>query len=74
MCKISQLCGRQDIKNVKPSDCDKLVFRSIPDGEEWRVNIIQELIDVKNYASNIENLSAEEMEEILNFICTSGPS
>ena len=72
--KISQLSERQDIKNVKPSDCDKLVFRNIPAGEEWRVNFIQELIDVKNDVSNIENLSAGEIEEILHFICTSGPS
>ena len=49
-------------------------FRTIPPGEEWRINLVKELINVKNDASTIENLDAEELEEILEYVCTTGPS
>ena len=43
-------------------------------GEEWRINLIKELIDVKCDERKIENLDAEEIDEILELVCTSGQS
>ena len=71
---IMLMCDKNDIDNLKPEDCRKINFRTIPPGEEWRVNLVKELIDVKHDASTIENLNAEEVEEILEYICTTGPS
>ena len=72
--KIMQMCDKNDIDELKPGDCKKINFRTIPPGEEWRTNLVKELIDVKHDASTIENLNAEEVEEILEYICTTGPS
>ena len=49
-------------------------FRGIPPGEEWRIDLVNELINVKHDASTIENFDAEELEEILEYVCTTGPS
>ena len=35
---------------------------------------MKELINVKHDASTIENLEAEEIKDILEFVCISGPS
>ena len=76
---IKHLCDKEDIYNdsIRIIDCDSLVFRDIPAGEEWRVSAVsaaKELIEARKDESLIENLNAEEIEEILSFVCTSGPS
>ena len=62
------------MENLRKIDFENLVFRSLPPGEEWRVSIIKELIDVKFDASKIEHFNAEEVDEMLAYICTTGPS
>ena len=52
----------------------KLNFLTIPPGEELRINLVKELINVKHDTSTIENLDAEESEEMLEYFCTTGPS
>ena len=71
---ILLMCDKIDIEELKPGVCSKINFKTIPPGEEWRVNLVKELIDVKHDASTIENLSAEELEKILELVCTTGPS
>ena len=41
-------CGRNSVEDLKPTDSDNVVFREIPNGEDWRINMTQELIDVQN--------------------------
>ena len=72
--KIMLLCDANYIDKSKPGDCSELKFRTIPIGEEWRINLVKELINVKHDASTLENLDAEEIEEILEYVCTTGPS
>ena len=71
---VKLLCGYDDIDNLKTNSCDDLLFHRVPPGEEWRINLIREIINVKYDESNIENLDAEEIDEILEFVCTSGKS
>ena len=68
---IKLLGGYDDIDNLKPNCCDDLLFHGVPPGEEWRINLIKELIDVKYDEGKIENLDAEDIDEILEFVCTS---
>ena len=46
-------------------------YRSIKDKNIWRVNMMNELIDIKQ--GNIippDGWSAEELDSLVNFICT----
>ena len=72
--KIKNLYDKDDIENLKEIDYGNLVFRSLPPGEEWRVSLIRELIDVKFDTSKIESFNAEEIDEMLTYVCTTGPS
>ena len=71
---LKLLCDCDDIDNLKPSSFDDLRFNCVPPGEEWRIHLIKELIDVKCDERKIENLDAEEIDEILELVCTSGQS
>ena len=68
------MCDKNDIDKLKPGDCSEIKFRKIPPGEEWRINLVNELLNVKHDASTIDNFDAEEIEEMLEYVCTTGPS
>ena len=66
-------CGKTKVEDLVPSD-RKVVFKHIPNGQEWRVHAVQELVEVENNQLEIRGFSAEEVQTILTWICTSGPS
>ena len=68
------MCDANYIDKSKPGNCSELKFRTIQIGEEWRINLVKELINVKHDTSTIENLDAEEIEEMMEYVCTTGPS
>ena len=72
--RIMNLCNLDSIDSIHPSVCENLKFRNIPDGEAWRIGFVAELIDIKHADSVVENFSQEELDEILEYICTTGPS
>ena len=72
--KIMLRCGRNSVEDLKPTDCDNVVFREIPNGEDWRINMTQELIDVQNNQLEIKNFENDKIQEILTWIFISSPS
>ena len=56
--------------DVSPADIDKIVYADIPDGNSWRVHLIQEITDVKFGQVDIPGFSIDEYEEMLSFACT----
>ena len=52
----------------------KTVFREIPDGQEWRFNVVKELIDIEPDKLKLDGFTSKELREILTWVCTSGQS
>jgi hypothetical protein len=67
----------QDIFNVKTNWLkNNLKFCEIPEIEKWRVNFVEEIINVKQNILSIDHdndsfFSSEQLSEILDYICTS---
>ena len=66
---IGKKCGEKfpSKKLVK----QKLKYFPIPEGQRWRVPIIRELLDCKNGAKELSDFSSTEIEDMLDFLCTS---
>ena len=47
------------------------VYKPIPNEEKWRVNIINELIDVRHGIMILPNFGYEEINSYLDFTCIS---
>ena len=45
------------------------VYWVIPEGNEWKIILMNEIINVRNGNLEIENFDEEENKEILNYIC-----
>ena len=45
-------------------------YHNIPDEEKWRINMLRELVYVKEKECTIPGLEENEIDEILEYICT----
>ena len=73
--EILNLTNETNIFNVKASQIKEHKFSEIPIGEEWRINFVKELtnIKMKNMSVCFENgdeLSKEEINDMIFFITT----
>ena len=46
-------------------------YRDIPEGEEFRVGFIREIIEVKNNQLEVTGFEDDELEDILQHLCVS---
>ena len=69
--KILLLVGKHTIEEISIKDQDRYEYCPIQPGDEWKVNMVRELIEVRENNLNVEHFTAEELEEVLEHICTS---
>ena len=65
------LVGKSSIQEITLQDFKSVKYHEIGDTEQWKSVMIRELIDIKFGKLQVENISAEETEEIMNYLCTS---
>ena len=70
---IKQRCGKGMFEAVSARESLKL-FKEIPRGEEWKIDLAKELIGVRQANLSIPGFQADEVHDILTWICTAGPS
>ena len=46
-------------------------YHPLPEGENWKLSIIKEIIEKKNENININNLREEELDNTLEYLCVS---
>ena len=68
---IMLLVGKTSVEAVKKEDAFKIKYYPIDETDSWRIDTIKEIVDVKNGILGIEDFEIEELEEILNYLCTS---
>ena len=49
----------------------KLVYYTVPDGEQGRIPLLQELLKLRQGHLQIDNLNSEEISNIIDHLCTS---
>ena len=69
--EIMILLGKTSIENVRKGDGENVEYFKIREADTWRVEMIEELINLKHQALDIENFSGEELDYMLTYICTS---
>ena len=48
-----------------------MVFRPVLPQDEWKVSFVKELIMIRSHDMMIENVENIELDEILDYLCTS---
>ena len=62
--------GTDNIKTLVSKHAE-IDYFAVPVGEEYRVDFIKELIEVKNNTMEVDGFENEELDEILSFLCVS---
>ena len=63
--------NKLNINELVPSDAIGVEYHPIDINEKWRVPFISEIIETKNKQLEISNLSDDDLDEMLNFLCVS---
>ena len=68
---IMILAGKTCVEEIKKEDAKKIEYFPMDENDRWKVNVIKEIIEVKNNRLDIDNFELEELDEILTYLCTS---
>ena len=69
--KMMLLFGKVKVEDITESDVDAFKYAAVPPGDEWRVELVKEIIEIRNSNLEVENFDEEELNEVLNYLCTS---
>ena len=67
--RIMLLLEKDSLNEVSSRDADELVYASVPEEENWRINFVQELTDIKFGDYEVKGFSPDEINEILRSVC-----
>ena len=65
------LLGKVKIDDIKIRDIDNFEYAAVLPDDKWKVDMVKEIIEIGADQLNVENFSEEELEEILEYLCTS---
>ena len=62
---------KKPISELSPVDANLADYVQVEDENSFRIDFIKELIDVKHGVLNVEGFESNELEVIMEFLCTS---
>ena len=68
---IMLLMGKTSVGEIKRVDIENIDYFELDEKEKWKVQYIQEIIEAKNNRVEIPGFEAEELQAMLNYLCTS---
>jgi hypothetical protein len=64
------LTNKNTIDELGMDDIDKLKYCDIEEDKKWRVQMAKEIIDIKSSKLELDNFSTDELDEMLEHLCT----
>ena len=65
-----ELVNKDNIEELIVEDAQMIVYKEIPAEESWRIDVVKDIIDIKNKNASLENFTDEDLENMLDFVCT----
>ena len=69
--RIMLLCGKSSVSSLEVNDLCALQYSALPEGEEWRLGLTKELIDVRLNRMDLPGFSSNEISDLLRIACVS---
>ena len=63
------LAEKNTIEDLEVENAD-FDYYKLEENEEWKVNIAEELIDIRHGGLEVPGMEDDELKEILDYICT----
>ena len=65
------LLGKVSIDDIRQKDIDNFEYSPVLPENQWKLDMVKEIIDVQADQLNVENFSRQELEEMMEYLCTS---
>ena len=65
------LFDKNKIEDIEENDTNNYIYAPVQSDDEWKIQLVNELINLKHDKLVLDNLSKEEVDEIIEFLCTS---
>ena len=69
--EIMLMTSKNDVDVIDREDIKTFLYNEIPRNCEWKINIVNELIDYKSGIVMVPGFQHSKLKEMLNHICTS---
>ena len=70
LAELAQLLGKPAMR-LTPNDADLIIYEKADSSEEYRIEFVKEVIDVKAGILEVEGFDEVELSLILDYLCTS---
>ena len=67
---ILLLTDKTSFSEINKADLDNVIYKDIPDGEEWRVHSLKELMEIRHNPEMLPNFTYKDIEDMISFVCT----
>ena len=67
---ILLLTDKSNIEDLRKDHIREIKYQDVDPTNEWKIGFIKEITDVIFNQLEVENFSKEELEKILDFLCT----
>ena len=65
---IANICKDAGVRSLRDVNPDNISINPIPNGDEWKIPFIKDLLDARS--DNSDNfLNTEEINSIIDFVC-----
>ena len=64
------LTDRNCISDVGKDDVKNIQYAKVQEEDRWKMNIVNEIIETKAEQLSVDNMSQEELDDILWMLCT----
>ena len=65
------LLGKVNIDAIKIRDIENFDYAEVLPENKWKVDMVKEIIETRADQFNVENFTEEELDDILEHLCTS---
>ena len=68
--KIMLLVGKQNVDDLDILDADKVKYNMVIDSDQWRINLVNEITEIKFGDLHVEGFTWIELNDMLQEVCT----
>ena len=65
------MSDKNTIDYIEESDFDSMEYFPVPEGDTWRIGILDELLDSRSSIAEIPGFTQEEIQDLIDFVCVS---
>ena len=66
---MRKLSLEYDVHRIDNIDANQHPYIDIPNGDEWKINVVKEMLEIKSGQLRVVDFSSNEVDEICRHIC-----